>query len=263
MSDQPQSDKQSSLTTKGIKSLATYQVVSSWAGLVGGFLFYLLILLPGAIFFIWPLYADALWVWLTLVVALGVTPLFVLTYNTWLLSRRNWLEARPPQKKQTASTISQSTLSWISVDAKLELAIPGIMKIGAASTVRDLAKGEISYPENTLLVTDKGLAFVYIAMPGADNLIAGTSYITSMFNRSGIEDVLSSLLADHSLSQIMAMDSRNWIVPFSSIADMKLSSFHRSIALTLVSGEKRTYANIKKQYWSQLKQLLAQRGYGA
>jgi hypothetical protein len=259
-------------------------MIGLWVNVVVIALVYLFICIPLLFVFTHRIFSHSAVFGLLFICFLGLLPPVIIFYNIVFLRRRNWAGshiqqppvAPPPPVPQspaasivvpeagTQATAQPSSPAPTAPEPKVELAIPGIIKAGVTSYSSfggAVTTPEVQHPENALLVTDQALCFIYVPMPGADNQLMNTQYVTSVFNKKGIEEKLNQMLATQPVSQIINLDTRNWIVPYAQISSVGLSGFQKTIKIETIGGDKRSYG-IKREYWDQLKQLLATKGYG-
>lgn len=269
------------LATKVINTSVKVRMAGYWVGAVITVIIFVIICVPLLLIFTHKIFSNSIIFGVLFVCLVGLLPLYIIFYNVRFLRRRKWTSPHIQQPQTTSSTpqiaapvISASPRNEIATptqpdstsllpEPKLELAVPGIIKAGVVSYSYfggATTKPEIQHPENALLVTDQALCFIYVPMPGADNQLMDTQYVTTVFNKKGIEEMLNQLLATQTVSRVVSMDTRNWTVPYNQIKKLSFSNFRRAIKIETVSGDRRSYG-IKRQYWDQLKQLLATRGY--
>ncbi len=245
--------------TKVINGIIWLELFGRWKNLIGLTIGYVVVFLPFTVIFTPKIAATSIGGAAVVVICFGVLPLLGIIFQFWVLRRRNW--AASTVEKESSTINASQTQPASTSEPTLLLAISGVMVFGVQSYGVAGLNTEIQHPDNTLLVTDQGLNFIYVPMPGADNQLTNTQYITTEFNKKGIAQQLESMRSNNSLSQIIGMDKRNWLVPYSEIAQIKLSNWQKSVKVKKRSGETRTYHIGGGENWDNLRRVLGTKGY--
>jgi len=97
------------------------------------------------------------------IVGIGILPPLSIIYSIWILKRRNWTATQVEQANpKNTQTHSSTSIARIVGEPNIELALPGVGHLGFNSYGFSGIDTEIQHPENTLLVTDKALCFIYV-----------------------------------------------------------------------------------------------------
>lgn len=261
LTDEPASQKDND-TPNIINSLPKLILFSEWTSVIITIVSYVFVGLPLLILFYPWLQKIPYGIGWLFIVGIGVLPPLSVIYNIWVLKRRNWTATQVEQaSSRDKQTHFSEQITKLAGEPTIELALPGISHLGINSYGFPGWDTEIQHPENTLLVTNHALCFIYVPMPGGDNQMTDVSIFQSLFNQKGIRSKLQSLLSSQPVSKILTMDHRNWIVPFDEIIKLKFSEWRKAIIVTKANGERRTYGLAglgwsRRSDWNKLKQVL-------
>jgi hypothetical protein len=248
-------DAPSNTATKVTSAISSVSLPSAWTQTITGAPVFILIAIIGIVLTV--VFAQrAPAVALLVFIVFTVLPVGTIVWTFLGLRKATKVYRR---SANTTEDLVETNVAAPTAEPVLQLVIPGIMKAGVVSHGGAMTV-QVQHPENALLVTDQGLYFIYVPMPGADNRYTDTQYATTMFDRKGISEAFAALRAQYPLSQIIAMDHRNWLVPYMEITSLKLSNFNKTVKIKKANGDHRTYTIRRGENWDKLNQLLAARG---
>ena len=138
--------------------------------------------------------------------------------------------------------------------------IAGIMRVGILPEGKIygkewLGKGEIKFPENTLILTNRRVAFIKLPIAGTGQIIAGTdiSMWQWMTAKKDIENKLKEMMASQTLQEILTCSDKNFAVKLEDIKEVKLSNISQGISFISQDGKKYNYSVRDKKDFERAK----------
>jgi hypothetical protein len=89
--------------------------------------------------------------------------------------------------------------------------VAGIIRNGKVRGHEFLGAGKIRNPENSLIVTNQRILFVYAPLPGGDKLIAGADigHLQWLAMRGKVQEKLNEMISSMSLDEILNSSQSN------------------------------------------------------
>lgn len=145
-------------------------------------------------------------------------------------------------------------------DEQVTAKIIGIMKAGfGLRGVEILGAGKINDPENTMVITTKRIAFIYVPLPGGDTLISGVdvgmweTFLASKNIQAGLDDMLSSTTLD----AIVASNQNNYFIQLNDIQEVSFGRVTSTITFLTTSRGKISYSIMGRGNMEKAKSIFA------
>lgn len=165
---------------------------------------------------------------ITIMVALIVTEIIGLRRNV----RVNLDELYEPEPEEIVLESGEDAVLWI----------PGVMRTWKTRGASVLGTGKVINPENTLLISNKGVWAMTVPIPGADKIVSDTDIGKWQFLTSwrDIENKLYEMLSSGSLEKTLRECRAKRICLYSQIKSYKFSDLTQGINLKVQGNETRT-----------------------
>jgi len=162
--------------------------------------------------------------------------------------------------QSTTTTYPSSSLSDMQVipGEKIIDFIGGIMAVGFTGRGFEwLGKGEMAFPQNALIITNKRVIFITVPVPGAGKIIEGThiGMWQWLLAKKDIEDKLKEMLSSQPLEKIFQCHPKNFFIRFEDLKKVKMSGFQRKITFITKENKKYSYSFRDKKDFEKAKKF--------
>ena len=141
---------------------------------------------------------------------------------------------------------------------KIINSIAGIMRTGVGSgSTSVLGVGEVSHPENAMVITNKRILLIFVPIAGADKIIDGADINVWqwLLAKKDIENKLRNMLNSMAIVDILRSDRRNFSIDYNNIERVKFGNISKSIEIITKDGKKFKYSIRDKKDFEKAKTL--------
>lgn len=120
-----------------------------------------------------------------------------------------------------------------------------------------LGVGEILHPENSIVVTERHVLFIYVPLSGGDKIVSDVDIglFDWLLAKKDAESKLNEMLSSMSLEQIYQGHPKNFGISLDNIAKIKFSNWRRNVTFITKDDKKYSYGIRAKEDYTKLKKV--------
>jgi len=120
-----------------------------------------------------------------------------------------------------------------------------------------LGKGEMAFPQNAIIITNKRIAFITVPVLGAEKIVGSTvvGIWQYLLAKKDIENKLKEMMASQPLEKILQGHPKNFSIRFEEIKKIKMNSFQLKITFITKDNKKYSYSTRDKKDFERAKEI--------